>query len=380
MKILRNFISIEELEKRWGIEKGELVSFARELGYEINLWYARETRLLPDGRQSAIVKKARYTNDSLIDVAEILQVESAYPEVVHDINITIVQNDKDQTPKNSNTQNDIYRNNLFLAKDFNGDVLPVSQALFPTKIFITTIPKPEEGEYYPAEVLMQRYQLSPAEFLEYISKHEGLYPYGITSGFYEFGVGTPERLSMLKNFSFHYLEIQKHEKMMKDFHNYDAELKEHKKYIIVDDSSLDAEDAEQSLDGIKKQLIETQEQVEVLTRANEQLREQNQRITAELDSLTTDGAGQVASRTQAATFARQEKTLNAWKPAIDAMIKVAVRCGEEGKSLRQQPDFNIMFNEIDAEINSAQMNLFRKALPDEHIDRTGGPRGNGTPS
>ena len=227
---------------------------------------------------------------------------------------------------------------------------------------------------------MQRYQLSPAEFLEYISRHQELYPYGITVGFYEFGVGIPEKLSMLKNFSFHYLEIQKHEKMMKDFHNYDVALKEYEKYVIVDDNSLDAEDAEQSLDGIKKQLIETQEQVEVLTRANEQLREQNQRITADLDNLTTDGAGQVTSRTHAASQARQEKTLNAWKPAIDAMIKVAVRCGEEGPALRQQPDFNTMFNELDAVLIDAQMELFRKALPDEHIDRTGGLRGKGAPS
>ena len=380
MKILRNFITIEDLGKRWGLEKNEIVPFVYDLGYEINLWYIKETRLLPDGRQSAIVKKAQYLNGSIIDVDEILPVEAKYPEVVHDKNIIIGHDIGSEMPNICSTQNDIYRENLFLAIDFNGDVLPVSQASSPTKIFITTMPKPEKGEYYSADVLMRRYQLSPAEFLEYFSQHTELYPYGITDDFYAFGVGIPERLSMLKNFSFHYLEIQKHEKMMKDFHNYDAELKENGKSVIADGNSFGKEDAEQSLDGIKNQLTEAQEQVEALTRANDQLREQNQRITAELDRLTTDGAGLVATRTQAATLARQEKTLNAWKPVIDAMIKVAVRCGEEGKSLRQQPDFNAMFNDIDAELNDAQMNFFRKALPDEHIDRTGGPRGKVIPS
>jgi len=103
-------------------------------------------------------------------------------------------------------------------------------------------------------------------------------------------------------------------------------------------------------------------------------------LEAKLTDLGATDTGSKALRTHAASQARQEKTLNAWKPAIDAMVKVAVRCGEEGKFLRQQPDFNAMFNDIDAELNDAQMIFFRKALPDEHIDRTGGLRGKGTPS
>lgn len=100
----------------------------------------------------------------------------------------------------------------------------------------------------------------------------------------------------------------------------------------------------------------------------------------ELSAQSISYIEQATTRTEAASQARQEKTLKAWKPAIGAMIKVAVRCGEEGRALRQQPDFNAMFNELDAILNNAQMNLFRKSLPDEHIDRTGGPRGKVTPS
>ena len=71
---------------------------------------------------------------------------------------------------------------------------------------------------------------------------------------------------------------------------------------------------------------------------------------------------------------RQENTLNTWKPAIAAMIKVAVTCGEEGKKQRQQPDFNELFNNIDAEMTDPQMIFFRSHLPDDHTDRTGGKR------
>ena len=82
---------------------------------------------------------------------------------------------------------------------------------------------------------------------------------------------------------------------------------------------------------------------------------------------------------QKASLARQENTLKTWLPAMDAMIKVAVRCGEEGRTLRQQPEFNVMFNDLDAELTDSQIKFFRKSLPDDHIDRTGGNRGKAYP-
>lgn len=59
------------------------------------------------------------------------------------------------------------------------------------------------------------------------------------------------------------------------------------------------------------------------------------------------------------------------------MIKVAIQCGKEGEKLRQQPDLNTMFNELDAELTTRQMKFFRQCLPDEHIDRTGGDKRKG---
>lgn len=82
---------------------------------------------------------------------------------------------------------------------------------------------------------------------------------------------------------------------------------------------------------------------------------------------------------QKALAVRQEKRLDVWKPAIAAMIKVAVRCGEEGPKLRQRPDFNLMFNELDATLSGEQEKFFRACLPDEHIDRLGDARGKADP-
>ena len=89
----------------------------------------------------------------------------------------------------------------------------------------------------------------------------------------------------------------------------------------------------------------------------------------------TAQSGPVLTSQQKAALAKKENTIERWKLAIDAMIKVAVRCGEEGKKPRQQPEFNAMFNELDAELSDTQMEFFRKCLPDGHIDREGGSRG-----
>lgn len=81
------------------------------------------------------------------------------------------------------------------------------------------------------------------------------------------------------------------------------------------------------------------------------------------------------SPAQKASQARSEKALALWKKAIPFMIKVAVRCGAEGKALRQTGDFNAMFNELDAELTDTQMRLFRSSLPEGYADKEGGKSG-----
>lgn len=57
MHILKDFISIDDLETRWGLDKKQIESFTYERGDEprLTMWYATEKRARPDGGQSAFV-------------------------------------------------------------------------------------------------------------------------------------------------------------------------------------------------------------------------------------------------------------------------------------------------------------------------------------
>lgn len=112
---------------------------------------------------------------------------------------------------------------------------------------------------------------------------------------------------------------------------------------------------------IKAQLAEALQRAE---NAEQSLAEAQQQLTT--SSL---------SSAQKAAQSKSEKTLMAWKPAIAAMIKVAVRCGAEGKAPRQKPDFYTLFNEIDAELTDTQMAFFRSSLPEGYSDKDGGKPG-----
>lgn len=116
--------------------------------------------------------------------------------------------------------------------------------------------------------------------------------------------------------------------------------------------------------------------------AAQQAKQEAEAKLAEMQARQEDKAEDTTCLTsqEKATLKRGENTLEAWKPVVSAMIKIAVRCGAEGPRLRQQPEFNVMFNEIDAEPTTAQTTFFRQCLPDEHIDRVGGERNKTHPS
>ncbi|WP_279076666.1 hypothetical protein [Bilophila wadsworthia] len=78
---------------------------------------------------------------------------------------------------------------------------------------------------------------------------------------------------------------------------------------------------------------------------------------------------------QKAAQAKSEKSLAAWKEVFPAMMKVYARCIEEGEKPRQGPDFNAMFNELDAELTDSQLAFFRSCLPEGHSDTDGGKPG-----
>jgi len=85
MHILKDFISMEDLKKRWGCEKELIESFTYKslVGSTLTPWYATEIRKRPDGGKSAIVKKANYLSGCIFDMADVLVIESNHPELVH---------------------------------------------------------------------------------------------------------------------------------------------------------------------------------------------------------------------------------------------------------------------------------------------------------
>lgn len=96
MHILKNFISIEDLEIRWGLNKKQIESFTYNKDNEprLTMWYAIETRPRPDGEQSAFVKYAQYLNGCIFDMNEVLEIEKLNPELIQ-----IKQNECAITPK-----------------------------------------------------------------------------------------------------------------------------------------------------------------------------------------------------------------------------------------------------------------------------------------
>lgn len=100
-----------------------------------------------------------------------------------------------------------------------------------------------------------------------------------------------------------------------------------------------------------------------------------EKTRAELEKARYEAPPQGMTQQQRAALARSEKALNAWKPAIAAMIEIAVTIGKEGPKERQTPDLYVYFNERNIAITDEQMKFFRKALPSAYKDTEGGPVG-----
>ncbi|GAB1254112.1 hypothetical protein Defa_15990 [Desulfovibrio sp. TH_2024_36128] len=46
------------------------------------------------------------------------------------------------------------------------------------------MPKPDDGDFYTSNNLMERYKLGPAEFVEYLMQHKDLFSHGVLEWFY----------------------------------------------------------------------------------------------------------------------------------------------------------------------------------------------------
>lgn len=84
MHILKNFITIEDLQKRWGCDKDLIEPFTYEgmRGTALPKWYGKETRVRPDGGLSIFVKPAEYLNGCVFDMADVLAIEELNPELL----------------------------------------------------------------------------------------------------------------------------------------------------------------------------------------------------------------------------------------------------------------------------------------------------------
>lgn len=85
MHILKDFITIDDLETRWGLDKNQIESFTYgrvDDEPRLTMWYATEVRPRPDGGQSAFVKPAQDLNGCIFDMADVLEIEELNPELV----------------------------------------------------------------------------------------------------------------------------------------------------------------------------------------------------------------------------------------------------------------------------------------------------------
>lgn len=99
----------------------------------------------------------------------------------------------------------------------------------------------------------------------------------------------------------------------------------------------------------------------------------HQRIAALTAAQPAPEETPTSLKTTAATEARATTELALWKSKYaPAMVKVALRCGAEGKKKRQSGDFIKLFKDAGVTLSKNMLVLFRGWLSDEYTDRKGG--------
>ena len=181
-----------------------------------------------DGDRGNLVLDGLFFNSDDIEAYEVLYPELLWPVAAEgsspsektDWNDCSVIQDFESLPSISDS---LCRQNIVLAIDADGSTCPPHLATLPLKIFFTEMPKPDEGEYYTSADLMERYKLSPAEFVNYLATHEDLYPYGVPDYHFSSNYVMSKKIEALGKASFHYRDIQHHEKSMQENGHYDKD-------------------------------------------------------------------------------------------------------------------------------------------------------------
>lgn len=237
------------------------------------------------------------------------------------------------------------RNNLVLAHDADGTICPPKLAAFPLKIFFTEMPRPDEGDFYSSHDLMERYELGPAEFVEYLMSHKDLFPHGVQDWFYiqhrvividESGIGyeyqpMSRKVEELDNLAFHYRTIRNHERMMQENGYYDRYYDEWPTKPIQNEDNEDG--APSRLAELEAQLAETQKQIESFRQWNKRLNEQNQELRAELAAAKEKIAELEKERAAAKqnNSAEAEQPLTRWDASIESAFKTIIDVCKSGR-------------------------------------------------
>lgn len=228
----------------------------------------------------------------------------------------------------------------------------------------------EYGENIPADIVRRWLKMSPMQFIDFMNSGQGpvcSWEEGFrkhSEDLYPDGPFFTTKDLQNENFTFHVLDWLNWQKAMGGRGKASGGEEGDTATALRGKASPIAE-LEAAL---KTELGQAQQEKAALQAELEKTR-------AELEQARHEAPPQGMTPQQKAALARSEKALNAWKPAIAAMIEIATVIGKEGPKERQTPDLYVYFNERDIAITDEQMKLFRKALPAEYKDTEGGPVG-----
>jgi hypothetical protein len=157
--------------------------------------------------------------------------------------------------------------------------------------------------------------------------------------------------------------------LAKNFLNQFEAEREKAGYEVVEALQTELAEAKQKIALLEEQLTEGQAAPFPLREQGEEGLTPQQRATA-LKYSTEHAA---TARTEAATEAKQEKTLQNWQAAFRVMLLIALECKDEEPRKRTKNEFRRMAEKYGGTLTQAQLNFLRDCLPSEYVNREGGP-------
>jgi hypothetical protein len=115
------------------------------------------------------------------------------------------------------------------------------------------------------------------------------------------------------------------------------------------------------------------EHPELIHVADNIIKDKNKIAELEAELLKASAERAVTMRTQAATEARQGRTLENWRAAFKIMISVILQCHAEGTKKRTKRELQAMCSKHGGKLSDTQLDFLRDVLGKDHVNTTGGP-------